>query len=227
VPTVIPDEFIRVQDTETHRSDNRGACKARQAPGFRSSKSGIPPRIEEGMMTTSKVLAGSAVMAFAIATAHAQAVAEGNAFGLFQDARLQLTGSWEVTIKPHDCTSGVEAPPQFWNFSYFTFSASGTLLESTSNPRFQPGQRGPGHGYWERTGRNTYEAVLQAFIQFDTIPPATPPNPTYLRGSTRISQVIKVIDADTRQSTVDVRFRDASDNPLTQGCASAVATRMP
>lgn len=172
----------------------------------------------------SKIFACSTVFAFAIATAWQPAHAHGNAFGR---SPSQLEGSWEVTIKPHDCVSGVEAPPQFWNFSYLTFSSGGTLFETTSNPRFQPGQRGPGHGYWERTGHDAYEAVFQAFIQFNTDPPAIPPNPTYVRGSVRIEQLIDLLDADHWQSTADVTFRDVSGNQVSHGCANGVATRMP
>jgi hypothetical protein len=191
-----------------------------------SHERGVAPRIEEGKMMASKVFACLAMMACAATTAPAHAAAESNALGVSRGL-LTLTGSWEVTIKPHDCVSGVEAPSEFWNFSYFTFNGSGTMLETTSNPRFQPGQRGPGQGYWERTRWNTYEAVSQAFIQFDTNPPATPPNPTYVRGSVRFEQVIEVTGVDAWRSTMDVRFRDANGNPVSQGCASAIATRMP
>lgn len=172
----------------------------------------------------SKALTCSAVAAFAVATASSLGAKEGNAFGR---SPAPLEGSWEVTIKPHDCTTGAEAPSVFWNFSYLTFSSGGTMFETTSNPRFQPGQRGVGHGYWERTGVEAYEAVFQAFIQFNTDPPATPPNPTYTRGSIRIEQTIELIDDDHWQSAADVRFRDADGNPVTQGCATGIATRMP
>lgn len=172
----------------------------------------------------SKAIACSVVVAFAVAAAPGLADAEGNAFGR---SPAPLEGSWEVTIKPHDCISGAEAPSQFWNFSYLTFSTGGTMFEANSNPRFQAGQRGPGHGYWERTGKNTYEAVLQAFIQFTTDPPAIPPNPTYVRGSQRIEQTIELIDTEHWQSIADVSFRDVNGNPVSHGCASAFATRMP
>lgn len=101
------------------------------------------------------------------------------------------------------------------------------MFETSSNPRFMPGQRGPGTGYWERTSLNTYEAVLQAFIEFDTDPPAVPPNPTYTRGSVRFEQAIELVDQDHWRATWSVKFRDVNGNPVSQGCADVAATRMP
>jgi len=66
-----------------------------------------------------------------------------------------------------------------------------------------------------------------AFIQFNTDSPVVPPNPTYIRSSVRIEQVIELTDAHHWQSTVDVRFRDVNDNPVSHGCVNGVATRMP
>jgi len=64
-----------------------------------------------------------------------------------------------------------------------TFGAGGTLFETTSNPRFMPGQRSPGLGHWERVGRRTCAAVFQAFIRFST-QPVTPTS--YQRGTQRV-----------------------------------------
>lgn len=176
----------------------------------------------------SRYFARFAVVSLAIAAmASDPAAAQEDAFGL-SHAPSALEGSWEVTIKPYNCATGAEAPPLFWVLSYFNFSRGGTLFETTSNPRFLPGQRGPGYGYWDRAGQNTYEAVVQAFIQFNTDPPAVPPNPTYVRGTQRIEQVIELTDADHWQSTAAVIFRDVGGTTVPpSGCARAVATRMP
>jgi hypothetical protein len=120
----------------------------------------------------------------------------------------------------------VEVPPQLWSPTYQTFNAGGTMLETTSVPRFLPGQRGPGHGHWERADVNTHEAVFQAFILFDGDPNTVPPNP-YKRGHVRIEQVITFVDGDHWQSDARTLFRDVNGNLYLQGCANFVATRMP
>jgi hypothetical protein len=142
-------------------------------------KRGNPAAFVGGQDMISKTFARSAVVAAVMTMASGPAAAEDNEFGRSPSL---LEGSWEVTIKPHNCVTGVETPPQAWNRGYLTFNAGGTLLEATSARGFQPGQRGPGHGHWERVGVNTYEAVFQAFILFSTDPPGVPPNPNYTRG---------------------------------------------
>lgn len=54
----------------------------------------------------SKAFARSAALAFAIAAA-GPAVAENNAYGR---SPSPLEGSWEVTITPYACATGVEFP---------------------------------------------------------------------------------------------------------------------
>jgi hypothetical protein len=163
--------------------------------------------------------------ALAFSTAAGLATADGNAFGRTEAPAL-LEGSWQVRTTPYVCGSDpIVSFPQFAVDSFLTFGAAGTLVETTSNPRFMPGQRSPGLGYWERTGRTTYAAALQAFIQFST-EPATPTS--YVRGMQRFDQEIELVDADNWTSTAVVTFRDVNGNKVPpSGCATAVAVRMP
>jgi hypothetical protein len=93
---------------------------------------------------------------------------EAKARGALASASSPLEGSWEVVVKAKNCVTGVEVPPQLWSPAYQTFNAGGTMLEATSVPRFLPGQRGPGHGHWERTDLNTHEAAFQmSYVVFD------------------------------------------------------------
>ncbi len=162
--------------------------------------------------------------ALALSTAATLAAADGNDFGR-SEAPAPLRGTWQVRITPYVCGSDpIVSFPQAAVDSYLTFGAGGTLVETTSNPRFMPGQRSPGLGYWERTGRTTYTGVLQAFIQFAT-EPATPTS--YVRGTQRFDQEIELVDADNWTSTVVVTFRDVNGNKVPpSGCATAVAVRM-
>ena len=77
-----------------------------------------------------------------------------------------LEGAWQVRITPYVCATGVPLPPAAEFDSLINFAAGGTMTETTSNPRFLPGQRSPGLGYWERNERRSYEIVFQAFVQF-------------------------------------------------------------
>lgn len=162
-------------------------------------------------------------LALALSTVAGVAVANGNRLG-HDRAPSALEGSWVVRITPYVCGSDpIVSFPQVAVDSYLTFGAGGALLESTSNPRFAPGQRSAGLGYWERTGRSAYAAVFEAFIQFT----GTPPSP-YVRGTQRVEQQIDLVDADHWTSVAVVIFRDEGGNQVPpSGCATAEAVRMP
>ena len=163
-----------------------------------------------------KTLAGSAIAALVVATATPVA-ADGNNHG----RSASLEGTWQVRITPYVCGSNpIVSFPQFAFDSLLTFAAGGTLTETTANPSFQPGQRSPGHGYWSRDQRRSYDAVLQAFIQFTA--------GNYTRGTQLLEQEIELVDADHWTSTAVVTFRNAQGERVPpSGCATADAVRMP
>jgi hypothetical protein len=167
----------------------------------------------------------AAAVVLVVSNAASLAAADDNGFGRAEAPAL-LEGSWQVRLTPYICGSDpIVSFPQAAIDSYLTFGAGGTLVETTSNPRFMPGQRSAGLGYWERTERTSYTAVLQAFIQFST-EPATPTS--YVRGSQRVEQEIELVDVDNWTSTAVVTFRDVNGNKVPpSGCATAVAVRMP
>jgi len=136
-----------------------------------------------------------------------------------------LVGAWRVTVTPYNCATGQEFP-QFSFRSLLTFADGGTMLDTPSNPNFQPGQRSVGHGHWERTGPNDYHAVIEAFVHFTTNPPATPPAPNYQRGSQRLQQDIQMVDGDHWAGLAEVYFFDTGGSVLSNGCAKAAAERM-
>jgi hypothetical protein len=174
--------------------------------------------IKEDKMMNFKAIVCSAVATLAVSTVSVPAGAEGNALGHFQ-LPSPLVGTWQARITPYDCPTGVPLPPQFEFDSLNSFSSGGTMNETTSNPRFQPGQRSPGLGYWERTGRHTYEAVFQAFVQFTAV--------NYTQGVQRIEQTIELVDDDHWNSTAVVEFSDVNGAPVSAGCMRAVGVRMP
>lgn len=165
--------------------------------------------------------ATTAALALALSTVAGLAAAD-EGFDRSQ-APAHLEGTWAMRITPYVCGSDpIVSFPEFTVTSLLTFGAGGTLVETTSSPRFAPGQRSPGHGYWERTGRTTYSAVIEAFIQFA----AAPPSP-YVRGTQRIEQEVVLADSDHWTSVAVVTFRDETGTKVPpSGCATAAATRL-
>ena len=137
---------------------------------------------------------------------------------------VPLQGAWQLTINPVNCETGVPSPVKF--VSFITFSAGGTVTEATSNPFFQPGQRSPGLGYWERNSRTFYHSIVQAFIQFDSVD-TVPDAPMYVRGIQTLDQTISMQDASHWTSDALVTFHDVSGATVPpSGCAKATAVRM-
>jgi hypothetical protein len=162
-----------------------------------------------------------AIAAVALAAAGTAAAGSGGGYDRIQGPSI-LEGAWEVAISPANCDTGepLSANPIL---SYLTFASGGALIEATSNPFFQPGQRTGGQGYWERITRKTFHAHFQAFVLFDSAP--TPP---YYRGTQTVDQDIEMVDSNHWKSTAQVTFRNpAGDTVPPSGCAAAAAARMP
>jgi len=168
-------------------------------------------------MMNFRAFVGAAAVVLAFWTASGPAAAEGHGFGRFQ-LPSPLDGAWQVRITPYDCSTGVPLPPQAEFDSLNMFSAGGTMTEANSNPRFLPGQRSIGLGYWERNGRSSYEAVFQAFVQFT--------GGNYTQGTQRVEQDIEMLDADHWHSSAVVEFRDVGGALILSGCMRAVGVRM-
>ena len=157
--------------------------------------------------------------------------AEGMAYGRSQ-APAPLEGSWVVTIRPIYC-SGPNAgedvvgptgpiPPVT---SHLTFGHGGTLIEATSNPALGAGKRTAGHGWWERSGRTSYQFAMQAFL----VDPLQP----YQSGLQRIEQTLELHTNDEWTSSGTVKFYNVFDINVTpapsayrSGCARANGVRM-
>jgi hypothetical protein len=172
--------------------------------------------IEEKKMMNIKPIVCSAALALAVTTA-GPVVAESHGSD-WSWAPAPLEGAWLVRIAPYVCATGVPLPPQAEFDSMVTFSAGGTMTETTANPRFLPGQRSIGLGNWERSGRSSYEIAFQAFVQFT--------GGNYTQGTQRVDQDIDMVDADHWNSTAAVAFSDITGAPVSSGCMRAVGVRM-
>jgi len=175
----------------------------------------------------SKTLLLAAIGTLALAAPGGDASANGLAYGRSQ-APAPLEGTWIVTIRPVVCSgpgAGSDVPNASQVVSYLTFAAGGTMTEATSNPAFAPALRGPGHGYWERTGRTSYQFVMQAFVIGS--------NAIYKAGHQRIEQTLELHSNDDWTSTGSVQFFEVFDlatapglAPYRGGCARATGVRM-
>lgn len=133
------------------------------------------------------------------------------AAGSDRDGRLQ--GTWRVQVNPRNCLTGAPLP----SFPVLlSFARGGTLTELNSSPAFQPGQRSPGLGVWSRSHRNTYKAVWDAFILFDS--------PVFKRGVQRLMWDFEV-HGDQMTFEASSQFFDINGNPLQATCASGTGTR--
>ena len=178
---------------------------------------------ETRLMNTKKfLLSALATLTFAAYSATGLA-SNGLAYGRSQ-APAPLEGTWVVTIQPINCSSGLDVPGVPSVRAYLTFAPGGTMTETNSNAAFEPGQRGPGHGYWERTGRTSYQFAFEAFIQFDSqLPPFR-----YKRGYQRLDQTVELQTRDEFTTIGTVRFFPGTSNiPTTpSGCARSTGVRM-
>ena len=165
-----------------------------------------------------KVIVGSAAVVLALSMASGPVAANGDDQDRFHPFG-KLVGAWQVRLTPYFCDTGVPLPPEFSFDSLMTFHAGGTLTETTSNPRFQPGQRSPGLGYWTRTERRSFEVVFEAFVQFTAV--------NYTQGRQRVVQDLELVDVDHWNSIGVVQFTDVTGAPLAAGCVRAVGVRMP
>src|SRR5258708_8901028 len=121
------------------------------------------------------VLAGALVQSFG-----GNAAAQSNSEG-------KLEGTWRVQINPINCQTGAPLP----SFSALvSYARGGTLTEVINSQAFLPGQVTPGLGVWSHTQANTYKAVCEVFILFNT-PPTVPGFP-FKRGVQRLMRDIQV-----------------------------------
>src|SRR5258705_10351638 len=92
----------------------------------------------------------------------------GNAAAL-SNRQGRLQGTWRVQLNPRNCKTGAPIP----SFSLLlSFARGGTLTEVMNSPALLPGQRTPGLGVWSHTQGNAYKGLWEAFILFNSPPPA-------------------------------------------------------
>jgi hypothetical protein len=170
-----------------------------------------------GAASTVRLLA----CAMAVAAVAGSASAHSGRDNDFSWSNAKLAGTWRVQVTTYNCSTLVEGQP--FN-SFLTFGSEGTLVEVTSNPAFLPAQRSAGHGYWERTGRNFYHMVSEAFIQFSS--DARPPVPPFKRGVQRLDGGLEMTGRNSFSVDSTITFFDEAGAVALAGCARAEGERM-
>jgi hypothetical protein len=168
-----------------------------------------------------------AAAALAIGGYSVTGLAQGQASGRSQ-APAPLEGTWVVSIRPIFCSgpsAGEDVPGVDPIKTHFTFGRGGTLVETNSNPYFGVGSRSSGTGWWERTGRTSYQFATQAFLVLPEAP--------YLPGIHRIEQTVELRSDDEWSSSGRVSFFETFDlndapglAPYRAGCIRANGVRM-
>ena len=176
-------------------------------------------------LRASMAAAGLALLAGATS---APAIAEAkNASGTGGVGRYALVGTWRVTVTTFPCANPQATNPPF--VSLLTFDKDGSLIETTSSPQFQAGQRSTGHGFWERIGPGAYRVISEAFIQFATNPAPPPPAPALQRGLQRLDQGVEMTSLNSFVSDASVAFFSSTAPngvaPYFTGCAKASGVR--
>ena len=132
---------------------------------------------------------------------------------------LSIVGSWEVevTVRQNavDCPNstpvgGVNPFP-----ALNTFHEGGTISETGS--RSPPSRRSPGHGIWQRTGRNSYAARVR-FQSFDA-------NGFLSNNMDRTTNITLSPDGMSFSAISRFRFSDLSGNALLS-CATMEGVRI-
>jgi hypothetical protein len=129
-----------------------------------------------------------------------------------------LAGTWRLQVTPVYCpgvTTGTLAAP-FQGLASFT--GDGTLTNTFTNTLF--GYDTPGHGYWWKTGGNTYRDVFELLI---VDPPTTSP---YVPGTQKGFAAITLVDEnDFSAQLMSIYFNSSATVYLTK-CSNVAGTRL-
>ncbi len=132
-----------------------------------------------------------------------------------------IEGPWLMTVTLRDCATSTPLGPPF--LTLITFHAGGTLSESAASAGFAPGQRGPGHGSWNRTGPSTFSGRFAALVSFETAP--NPPNPGFRAGGLVVTSAFSLTGPDQLTATATADFYDLALTKYRAACPTSVGTR--
>jgi hypothetical protein len=129
-----------------------------------------------------------------------------------------LVGTWRLQVTPVYCpgvTTGTLAAP-FQGLVSFT--SDGTMTNTFTNSLF--GYDTPGHGYWWKTGDDTYKDVVEILI---VDPPATSP---YVSGTQKYFGSITLVDEHELKAEVTSIYFNSSDTVYLTKCTDVAGKRL-
>jgi len=165
----------------------------------------------------SKTLA-SAVRALSLFLLVSGTCALAQESGARADWHEPLVGTWRLQVTPVYCpgvTAGTLAAP-FQGLASFT--GDGTLTNTFNNALF--GYDTPGHGYWWKTGHDTYRDVFELLI---VDPPTTSP---YVPGTQKGFATIKFDDENNFTAQLMSLYFNPSGTVYSTKCSDVAGTRL-
>jgi hypothetical protein len=138
------------------------------------------------------------------------------------DNSKDIQGVWLVQVTLRNCSTGAPMGPAFG--SVVTFHQGGTVSETTASTAFAPGQRTPGQGVWDKTGRRTYSQKMVSLLAFDTAA-NLPVTPGFFAGWAIVDQTAELADEDHFTSSGTNAFYRTDGTVYRTGCSTAAGTR--
>jgi hypothetical protein len=134
------------------------------------------------------------------------------------DWHESIVGTWRLQVTPVYCpgvtTGALAAPSQ----GLVSFTGDGTMTNTFTNALF--GYDTPGHGYWWKTGDQTYRDVFELLIV--DLPTTSP----YVPGTQKTFGAITLVDEnDLRAQVMAIYFNSSSTVYLTK-CSNVAGTRL-
>ena len=143
------------------------------------------------------------------------------------DRAASPVGTWAIEVQVRNCQSQAAIGMPF--LALMTFHNGGTLSESSgAEAAFAIGQRSPGHGTWEKIGRQAYAVRAISLVLFETGPnlpgtpafnPSLPIGPGFFKGWDTIAQTVRFSDSD--------HFTASGTRPSSRTMARAIGKAVP
>jgi hypothetical protein len=129
-----------------------------------------------------------------------------------------LVGTWRLQLTPVYCPGVTSGTLPASSLGLVSFAGDGTLTNTFTNTLF--GYDTPGHGYWWKTGGDTYRDVFELLI---VDPPTTSP---YVPGTQKSFGDITLVDENDLKAQVMAIYFNSSGTVYLTKCSTVAGTRL-